>query len=102
MKNNEPGNHDDALRKVLKEWRTDASLPPGFQEAVWRRIEQAERTQTTTAKPSVWAVVADWIETMLPRPAIAASCLVALLAIGAATGLSLIHISEPTRLLSIS
>ena len=86
MKNNEPGNHDEALHKVLKEWHADASLPPRFQEAVWRRIEQAERTQTTTARPSVWAVVADWIETVLPRPAIAASCLVALLAIGAATG----------------
>ena len=49
MKNNEPGNHDDALRNVLKEWRTDASLPPRFQEAVWRRIEQAERTPATTA-----------------------------------------------------
>jgi hypothetical protein len=86
MKNNEPGNHDDALRKVLKEWRTDASLPPRFQEAVWRRIEQAERTPARGATPSVWAVVADWIETVLPRPAIAAACLVALLAIGAATG----------------
>ena len=88
MKNHEPGNHDDALHKVLKEWRTDASLPPRFQEAVWRRIEQAERTQTTTATPSVWAVVANWIETVLPRPAIAASCLVALVAIGATAGWS--------------
>jgi anti-sigma-K factor RskA len=86
MKNNEPGNHDDALRNVLTEWRTDASLPPRFQEAVWRRIEQAERTPATTSTPSVWAVVANWIETVLPRPAIAASCLVVLLAIGAATG----------------
>jgi len=86
MKTADPINNDEKLRKVLKEWRTDASLPPRFQEAVWRRIEQAERTQTRTAKPSVWAAVADWIETMLPRPAIAASCLVALLALGAATG----------------
>ena len=86
MKNNEPGNNDEALRKVLSEWRTEVSLPPRFQEAVWRRIEQAERKQATTATPSVWAVVADWIETVLPRPAIAASCLVVLLAIGAATG----------------
>jgi len=86
MKTADPINNDEKLRKVLKEWRTDTSLPPRFQEAVWRRIEQAERTQPTTAKPSVWAVVADWIETMLPRPAIAAACLVTLLAIGAATG----------------
>jgi hypothetical protein len=86
MKTADPSNNDEKLRKVLKEWRTDVSLPPRFQEAVWRRIEQAERTPARRATPSVWAVVADWIETVLPRPAIAASCLVALLAIGAATG----------------
>src|SRR4026209_849856 len=96
MKNNEPDNHDDALRKGLKEWRTDASLPPRFQEAVWRRIEQAERAPATTAMPSVWAVVADWIERVLPRPATAASCLVFLLAIGAATGWAQAR-PEPSR-----
>src|SRR6266516_2974036 len=68
MKTNEPGNHDEALRKVLKEWRTDASLPPRFQEGVWRRIERAQ----APAAPSVWATIAHWIGTVLPRPALAA------------------------------
>jgi len=82
MKTNEPSNHDEALRKVLKEWRTDASLPPRFQEGVWRRIE---REQAPVA-PSVWAVIAHWIGTVLPRPALAATYLATLLAIGVTVG----------------
>lgn len=85
MKANETGNHDEALRKVLKEWRTDAALPPRFQEAVWRRIEQAGHSSSTSA-PSAWAVIAHWIGTMLPRPALAASYVAILLAIGVTAG----------------
>lgn len=84
MKHNEP-NHDEALRKVLQEWRTDASLPPRFQEAVWRRIECAESVPTPVA-PSVWDAIAHWISTMLPRPALAASYVAVLLAIGVTAG----------------
>ena len=77
------GNHDEALRKLLKEWRTeDAPLPPGFQEAVWRRVERAQ----SPATPSVWAAIADWIRTMLPRPALAASYVAILLFIGVSAG----------------
>ena len=83
--NTEPGNHDEALRKVLKEWRTDATLPPRFQEAVWRRIEHAEPTSAPTM-PSAWAVIAHWIGTMLPRPALAASYVAVLLVIGVTAG----------------
>src|SRR6266540_4758291 len=85
MKTNEPGNQDEALRKVLKEWRTDAALPPGFQEAVWRRIERAEPAPTPTA-PSVWAVIAHWIGTALPRPALATAYVAVLLAVGVTAG----------------
>jgi len=82
MKQNEPNNPDEALRGVLKEWRTDAPLPPRFQEAVWRRIEDAER-----ARPgALWAVIARWTGTMLPRPALAASYVAILLAIGVTAG----------------
>jgi len=82
MKTDEPGNHDEALSKVLKEWRTDASLPPRFQEGVWRRIERAQ----APAAPSVWATIAHWIGTVLPRPALAASYVAILLAIGVTVG----------------
>lgn len=82
MNTNEPGNHDEALHKLLKEWRADAPLPLRFQEAVWRRIERAQ----APAAPSVWDVIADWIGTALPRPALAVSYVAILLAIGMTAG----------------
>ena len=82
MKTNEPSNHDEALGKVLKEWRTDASLPPRFQEGVWRRIARVQ----APAAPPVWAVIAHWIGTVLQRPALAASYVATLLAIGVTVG----------------
>jgi len=91
----EPGNHDEPLRKVLKEWRTDAVLPPRFQEAVWRRIEKADRTPLTVT-PSAWAVIVHWIGTVLPRPALAASYVAVLLAIGITAGWAQAH-QQTTR-----
>ena len=85
MKKNEPGNQDEALRKVLKEWRTDAPLPPRFQESVWQRIECAESVPAPSA-PSVWAVIAHWVGTMLPRPALATAYVAVLLAVGVTAG----------------
>ena len=85
MKNDRQTNSDEALSKLLKEWRTDASLPPRFQESVWRRIERAEQP-STSATPSVWTVVAHWIGTMLPRPALAVSYVTILLAVGLTVG----------------
>jgi len=85
MKTNEPGNQYEALRKVLKEWRTDAPLPPRFQETVWRRIENAE-SSSASASPSAWTVVAHWIGTVLPRPALATAYVAVLLAIGVTAG----------------
>jgi hypothetical protein len=82
MNTNQPGNQDEALRKVLKEWRTDAALPPRFQEGVWSRIE---RTQAPATR-SVWTFMVHWISTMLPRPALAASYVVLLLMVGATVG----------------
>lgn len=81
----DPGNHDETLRKVLKEWRTDSALSPRFQEAVWQRIERAERAPSPQT-PSVWAVVTHWIGTMLPRPALATAYVSVLLAIGVTAG----------------
>ena len=86
MKTN-PENHDEALRKMLKEWRPDASLPPRFQESVWRRIEQAQPQATS----SVWSVIAHWIGTMLPRPAVATAYVAVLLTIGVTAGWAQAH-----------
>src|SRR5258708_5332961 len=82
MKINKPDNQDEMLRKVLKEWRPDVSLPPRFQEQVWQRIERMQ----APVSPSVWAVIAHWIETVLPRPALAAAYLAVLLAVGVTGG----------------
>jgi hypothetical protein len=87
MKTNESGNRDDALRKVLKEWRTDAALPPRFQEGVWQCIERAQK-QTV---PSVWDTVAHLIGTMLPRPAMAAAYIAVLLVVGTTVGWTQAH-----------
>ena len=74
-------NHEE-LRKVLHEWTVDAALPSRFQEQVWRRIEHA---QPPTA-PSIWTIVAHWVGTVLPRPALAISYVVVLMASGATFG----------------
>jgi hypothetical protein len=82
MSTNEPGNQDEALGRLLREWRAGAPLPLHFQEAVWRRIEGAR----ASAAPSLWTVIAQWIGTALPRPALAASYLAILLTIGVTAG----------------
>lgn len=86
-KRQELDNQDERLSQVLKEWRTDAALPPRFQEAVWRRIECVERAPAL-AVPSVWAVIADWIAERLPKPVFAASYVAILLAVGVTAGLT--------------
>lgn len=85
MKTSEPSKKDEALSRLLKEWRMDASLPPRFQESVWRHIERAEKAQVPGV-PSVWTVIAHWIGTMLPRPALAVSYMAVLLAVGVTVG----------------
>lgn len=85
MKINEGGKKDEPLSRLLKEWRTDVSLPPRFQESVWRRIEDVEKAQAPNP-PSVWTVMAHWIGTILPRPALAVSYMSILLAVGLTVG----------------
>ena len=80
MKTN-PGD-DESLRKVLREWQTNASLPPRFQESVWQRIKRAQ----SPTVPSAWAVISHWVGAMLPRPALAISYIAVLLAVGVTAG----------------
>lgn len=84
MKANDPSNKDAALSDLLKQWKLEARLPPGFQEQVWRRIEHKE-AQLVPAISS-WRVLADWIANALPRPALAAAYVAVLLAAGAGIG----------------
>jgi hypothetical protein len=82
MSTNEPGKQDEALGRLLKEWRADAPLPLHFQEAVWRRIEGAQ----ASAGSAVWTFLAHWIGAVLPRPALAAAYVAILVTIGAGAG----------------
>jgi len=72
--NVQPG--DEKLGRLLREARPVPDLPPGFQNAVWRRIEKDER-------PSVGVLerLAQWVLT--PRLATAGLAAVVLLAAGA-------------------
>ena len=64
------------------EWQITASLPPRFNEGVWRRIEEAE----PSAQRSLWPMVMERLSALLPRPAFAVSYVTVLLALGIATG----------------
>ena len=85
MKTNKP-NDDAPLDTLLHEWKVKPSLPPRFNEQVWRRIERAETAPARSV--SLATVFANWIGTMLPRPALATAYVAVLLVIGASAGWS--------------
>jgi hypothetical protein len=74
----------EPLRKLMREWKASEPLPPRFQEAVWRRIEGAQARETGSV--SVWQVMGRWIETVLPRPALATAYVAVLLIAGVTAG----------------
>jgi hypothetical protein len=81
MSTNEPGNQDEALGKLLQEWRADAPLPPHFQQAVWRRIEGA---QAPPRRPFGLLSRLDWHGAA--AAGLAASYVAILLALGVTAG----------------
>lgn len=86
MKTDNFNENDAPLRALLKEWKPEPSLPPRFQEQVWRRIERAE---TAPVPPVTLAqLFANWLATRLPRPALATAYVAVLLVIGASVGWS--------------
>ena len=87
MKQPEP--NDEKLSKVLHEWKGQSSLPPRFQEGVWRQIETEQSARANTA--SVWSVFAHWIGTLLPRPAMATAYVAVLLSVGVTAGWAQAH-----------
>ena len=76
---------DDAkLRALLHESRSTPDLPPGFQNAVWRRIERAE-------SPKARPVAADWLNrvaTWFLRPNRALAAAAAMLLLGISLGIA--------------
>lgn len=68
---------DASLRALVRESRSAPGLPPGFQTAVWRRIENAAASQTH------WLdALAGW----LFRPRLAIAGLAAVMLLGVASG----------------
>ena len=51
---------DPQLRSLLREWKPDATPPPRFQEAVWRRIERAELAGAAPW-PTWWERLTRWV-----------------------------------------
>jgi hypothetical protein len=84
MNNHDPASEERALSALLQEWKPSAALPPRFQEQVWRHIGRADALPAPTI--TLWQLFLAWLETRLPRPALATSYVVALLVIGATVG----------------
>ena len=87
---------DEPLRALLRGSRSAPSLPPRFEENVWRRIEQAE-----SADASWLDAVARWL--MRPRLALAAVAVVAVVGIGTGwrDGHQLAHQDAQARYLAV-
>jgi hypothetical protein len=73
-------NPDDAkLSALLRHSRSSPSLPPRFQESVWRRIEDSE----AAIKPDTWP---DALAILVLRPRFAAFAVAILVTAGALLG----------------
>ena len=73
-------NRDDArLSALLRQSRSSPSLPPRFQENVWRRIEDSE----AAIKPDTWL---DVLAALVLRPRFAAIAVAVLVIAGTLLG----------------
>jgi len=82
MKDTDPAGKDEALSKLLRRCKTEASLPPRFQEAVWQRIARAGAGITVP----LWQRLIFRMEAAFSRPALAASYIAVLLFTGLGAG----------------
>jgi hypothetical protein len=78
MNGNKQTDNDAALSAVLRDWRVSTALPPRFQEQVWQRIARREPLPTVTP----WAMLLNWIEQAMARPALATTYVTVLLLVG--------------------
>lgn len=63
--------------ELLKKWTIEASVPPNFNSAVWRRIGERRRL-------SVAAAIQRWVTEVFARPAVAVAYLSLTLVVGLA------------------
>src|ERR1039458_662198 len=79
MKENNIHPNDPQVSALLRESRVSPSLPPRFQQNVWRRIEDAE----APAQPASWL---DTLATLILRPHFALATAAVLLLPGVSAG----------------
>ena len=84
MKENDLNHNDAPLSTLLREARHTPSLPPRFQENVWRRVEQAAASGAAVESSSWSDVVANW----LGRPRLAFAVATMLVLVGVGLGLN--------------
>jgi hypothetical protein len=82
MKHEPESRSGDLLDETLHRWTISAPLPVRFRDQVWQRIAQSE----TGPRETAWGGLTRLIEVLLPRPAIAFSCLAAFVLAGMAAG----------------
>ena len=82
MKPEIPNDPDRVLHQTLRDWKVDASLPPRFDEGVWKKIQRAESGVTV----NLWAVLRVRLAEALARPSLAVSYVVVLMLVGSAAG----------------
>ena len=82
MKPVDPFEKNDPLGRTLQEWKVEASLPPRFQEGVWRRIALSEARR----EPSWWRDLFQTVDAAFRRPALAVSFVAILLLAGLSIG----------------
>lgn len=82
MEPHQPTGSDATLRRVLQEWRLNASLPPRFREQVWQRIAR----QAAPGRWGLWHAWTAWLEQTVPHPAVAAAYVAVLLGAGLGAG----------------
>ncbi|MBL9207375.1 MAG: hypothetical protein JNN01_20005 [Opitutaceae bacterium] len=85
MSTKTPNQDRDPLEELLKSWKVEATLPPRFQEDVWRRIDRAEQRSASSISKWFIGLAAHWAS-LLRKPIGAAAYLSTLLIVGSLTG----------------
>jgi hypothetical protein len=80
MKEQNSKSEEDKLGVLLRESRATPSLPPRFQENVWRRIETADAASVPVGKGNWLDAITVWI--FRPRLAVAVAAALVLAGIG--------------------
>jgi hypothetical protein len=75
---------DAGLSALLRECKITVTLPPRFQEGVWRQIARQEDEPSTLV--ALWLTCARWVDARLRRPGLAVSYVAVLLVIGGSAG----------------